>query len=236
MTKRCALLVIAAIIFGLTGAVYAADRITIVVHGKKVSSDEVKIENGTTFVPLRVIAESLDQNVTWDSKTKTVTIEEKEKQQFVERLVIQKNWDIFVEEKPGDSDGANQALIHNLQTIYAKAYRGFFETSTGEPEMKTEEDFSFIKESLATKEGSTDTNFNYVRLIQKPYIPQTGENAPPRKDLIFFIDVTNPKDLYLAVQHPEKLKEWKVYLIEDYGNWLQKELDTYLWSTHGFVY
>lgn len=234
--KKCALVVAAAIIFSVTGAVYAADGITILIHGKKVSSDEVKIENGTTLVPLRVIAENLDQDVTWDSKSKTVTIEQKEKQQFVERLVIQKDKYIYLQEKPEDSGKGNQPLIDNLQSLYAEAYRGFFESSTSEPEVKTEKELSFIKESLTTKEGSTETSFNYVRLVQKPYIRQTGQNAPSHKDLLFYIDEKNSKDLYLAVQNPEKLSEWTIYQLKDYGSWFKKEIEIYLWSTWGFKY
>jgi len=233
--KKWIAIATAMFIFTVVNVAYAADEITILVHGKKISSGAAKIENGTTLVPLRVIAENLDQNVQWDPKTKIVTIEQKEKQSDIERLVIQKKKDIFVMDGPEDleENKASEALINNLQTLYNEAYRGFLSVDMAEPEIRTEDAMSFIKDSLTTKEGSVETSYNFVRLVQKPYIRQTGENAPSRKDIIFYIDSKNSKDLYMAVQNPEKLKEWGIYRLDDYGSWFLKEIDVYLWPSRG---
>lgn len=211
------------------------DEITILIHGNKVNADAAKLENGTMLVPLRVVAENLNQDVQWNPNTRTVTIEPKEKPSEVERLVIQKNNDIFITEHPEslEANQANQALIFNLKTLYHEGYRGLLHSDAAEPVITTEDKMSVIQNSRSTQEGSVETSFHYVRLVQKPYMPQTSENAPARKDLLFYIDPQKPNDLYMAVQNPEKPKEWAVYCLEDYGKWFLKEIDAYLWPTRG---
>lgn len=124
------------IAFSCRPSAYAASGLTILIHGKKETSDiSARIENGTILVPLRVIAENLDQNVQWDPKTNTVTIEEKVKQSGIERMIVQRDKDIFITYNPESSDNdftADQArlflqffskvvLERNLQEI-SKSY------------------------------------------------------------------------------------------------------------------
>lgn len=228
----------AATLFATAGAAYATGGIAILVDGTKVDAGSVKIENGTTLVPLRVIAEALNRDVQWDPNTQTVTIRPKENPSAIERLVIQRDRDIFVTDHPESPDGdpADQALISNLQTLYNEAYRGFLSADGEEPETMTEKELSFLPNSLATAEGSVATGYTFVRLVQPSYVPQTGENAPPSKDLLFYPDLRNPEDLDLGVQNPAKPEEWKVYRLPDYGGWFEKELALYLRDTRGLVY
>jgi hypothetical protein len=214
-------------LFLAANVAYATDGITILIHGKQIDSKEpVKLENGTTFVPLRVIAENLNQDVQWDSKTKTITVEQKEKPSSIERMVVQRDKDIFVSDNPENSEHykeANQAFIYNLQTLYNETYRGLLSTDLdADTEIKTDKDLSFIQNSLASVEGSVESSFSYVRLVQTSYV------RPSRKDILFYIDSKNPNDLYMAVQNPEKITEWKTYLVKDYGSWLEREIDIYL--------
>ncbi len=52
------------------------NNITLMVNGKKVEADNI-LYNGTTYVPLRPIAEMLDKNLSWDANTKTAGITNK---------------------------------------------------------------------------------------------------------------------------------------------------------------
>lgn len=217
---------------------YAASELTILIHGKKVTSDiPAKIENGTILVPLRVIAENLNQKVRWDPKTNTVTIEEKKKQSEIKRMVVQRDKDIFIADSLEGSDNhsaANQALIYNLYTLYNEVYRGFLSTDLGtDMKLKTESDLPFIKNSEATKEGAAKESYTFIRMVRSPYITQPGQNAPSSKDLVFYLDPKNQNDLYIAVQNPEQVKEWTTYTVKGYGLWLQKEIHIYLRGSRG---
>ncbi|MGG3283584.1 N-acetylmuramoyl-L-alanine amidase [Paenibacillus solani] len=48
------------------------DKINVIVNGKQILGG--RLENGVTYVPLRAISEALDAKVTWDNKTRTVTV------------------------------------------------------------------------------------------------------------------------------------------------------------------
>ncbi|MFC7685772.1 copper amine oxidase N-terminal domain-containing protein [Ureibacillus sp. GCM10028918] len=52
----------------------AATNITLIVNGKQVTTASPKVENGTTYVPLRAVSETLGATVNWNQKTKTVSI------------------------------------------------------------------------------------------------------------------------------------------------------------------
>ncbi|MBE9914230.1 copper amine oxidase N-terminal domain-containing protein [Paenibacillus donghaensis] len=238
MNKKWVVIGITVFMLAAVNVAYAAEGVSIWIHGKKVSSNEpVKIENGTTLVPLRVIAESLNQNVQWDPITKTVSIDEKKKSLKTERMVVQREKDIFVAENPENAEigqDANRAFIYNLTTLYNKAYRGLLSSNLdADTEVKTADQLSFIKESEATREGSALSSSTYVRLVRPSYVPETGENAPASKDILFYIDSKKPEDLHIAVQNPKKLQEWRVYKVSDYGKWLQKEIDIYVYGSRG---
>jgi len=77
------------------GAVYAADGgiqktiqvvmngINLVVDGQTIFAENI-LYNGTTYVPVKAVAESLGKEVKWDAKTNTVEIADKEKD-FIEK-------------------------------------------------------------------------------------------------------------------------------------------------------
>ncbi|WP_276358433.1 hypothetical protein [Cohnella caldifontis] len=114
--------------------------------------------------------------------------------------------------------------LRNFPIVREAGRRALLDTKTvtieqKEKQSQVESELAFMKASQTTKEGSVETSFTYIRLVQKPYIPQTGQSAPAS----------------MAVQNPEKLMEWKVYQLNDYVSWFQKEIDLYLWETRGFV-
>lgn len=67
--------------FGLIGlcsaifalGVFAASDIKLFINGKAIDTD-VQVINGSTYVPLRVVSESLGANVIWDGVARTVNI------------------------------------------------------------------------------------------------------------------------------------------------------------------
>ena len=79
---------IAGIVFAtmLSGAAYASgfsqtinvvfNSVNLEVNGSKVNSDNI-LYNGTTYVPLRAVAEMLGKEVGWNGNTNTASINEK---------------------------------------------------------------------------------------------------------------------------------------------------------------
>ncbi|KOP65594.1 hypothetical protein AMS62_10310 [Bacillus sp. FJAT-18019] len=238
MKKKWITVGAALLVLGVVQIAHAAEGINLVIHGKTVNTTEqVKIINGITFVPLRVIAENLNQQVIWDSETKTLTIEEKKKERPIERIVLQRGNDIFVTSDPGNinvKNEANQAFLFHLTTLYNEVYRGLLSTDLeADTTIKMADQIPVLKNSETTKEKSSETSSFFVRLVQPAYIPQPGENAPAAKDLLFYIDDMSPSDLQIGVQDPKNIREWKTYKVKGYGDWFKKECDIYLRASKG---
>lgn len=63
------------VLFNVVPRAYADGPIGIMIDGKRVTSDpEPFIKNDRTFVPIRIIAEELDAEVSWDNEKRTVHI------------------------------------------------------------------------------------------------------------------------------------------------------------------
>jgi len=63
------------VLFNVVPRAYADGPIGIMIDGKRVTSDpESFIKNDRTFVPIRIIAEELDAEVSWDNEKRTVHI------------------------------------------------------------------------------------------------------------------------------------------------------------------
>lgn len=78
--KRLYLLIAAVLVFALSAGAYAyaSDPVKLVVNGQEIKPDvPPQIINGRTVVPVRWIAEALGAEVTWDDKTRTVSINRK---------------------------------------------------------------------------------------------------------------------------------------------------------------
>jgi hypothetical protein len=73
MKKRLLVLLLIVFIAGTTTGVLAASDIQLIVNGKATNAD-VKIINGTSYVPLRVVSELLGASVHYDSNAKTITV------------------------------------------------------------------------------------------------------------------------------------------------------------------
>lgn len=55
------------------GAAYASSDIRLLINGKQINSD-IQIIDGSSYVPLRVVSESLGANVKWDGDSRTISI------------------------------------------------------------------------------------------------------------------------------------------------------------------
>lgn len=76
--KLAAITLAMALILG-TGTALALDPIKIIVDGKEVAGDTpAQIVNGRTMVPIRLVAESMDAEVSWDSVNRQVIINKAE--------------------------------------------------------------------------------------------------------------------------------------------------------------
>ncbi|WP_029100418.1 hypothetical protein [Brevibacillus thermoruber] len=136
----------------------------------------------------------------------------------VEKLVVQRGHDRFVFEKPWRCMG----ILVNAEDFYRFAYRRVGE----ELGVTNERELPFLQEKL--EEGTSQYDYTYIRIVQKPFIPESGVNEFPRKDIVIYLDPQNPTDAFVGVQDPHNLDEWKIYQVKDYGDWVKKVIDLYL--------
>ncbi|MEJ8547348.1 hypothetical protein [Brevibacillus borstelensis] len=139
-------------------------------------------------------------------------------QSDIEKVIVQRGHDIInlAEVSP------ERGLIANAEDFYRFAYRREGENLG----IKNEKELKFLQESQ--EEGSSQNDYTYIRLVQTPYIPEIGENAHPRKDIVIYLDARYPDDAFVGEQNPKKLEEWTIYQVKGYGNWLKKDIDLYL--------
>lgn len=83
MNKRYLILIITIIVLLVSTVALASSNIKLIVNGKE-SNAEVKVMNGTSYVPLREAANMLGADVNWDSATKTVSINQTKEIYYVE--------------------------------------------------------------------------------------------------------------------------------------------------------
>ncbi|WP_232696696.1 membrane lipoprotein lipid attachment site-containing protein [Brevibacillus daliensis] len=148
----------------------------------------------------------------------TTSEEEQANKSNVEKLIVQRGHDIFAFTKPSQ----NMGILVNAIDLFRLTYRKSDENIV----VKNERELEFLQESQ--EEGTSQNDYTYIRIIQTPYIPEVGENAFPRKDIVLYIDRQYPNDVFVGVQNPIKLDEWEVYKVKDYSNWLKKDIDLYI--------
>lgn len=73
MNKRYLILIITIIVLLASTVALASSHVKLIVNGKE-SNAEVKVMNGTSYVPLREVANMLGADVNWDGPTSTITI------------------------------------------------------------------------------------------------------------------------------------------------------------------
>ncbi len=112
---------------------------------------------------------------------------------------------------------------------------------TGEGQMVSEKDNIFILESASCLgdylasgkrewDEGTDSGNVWIRVINEPYLPEEGINEPGHKDIVIYKD---GEDAYFALQDPDDEEMWTVWLMPEYGNWIEKEIMMFLRVTTG---
>lgn len=76
------------------------------------------------------------------------------------------------------------------------------------------------------EEGTTvvylEDELVFVRYYMESYIASDGVNSIDHKDVVL---IREGDDMIMAIQSPEDEENWSFLLVEDYGDWLLKEIE-----------
>lgn len=127
-----------------------------------------------------------------------------------------------------ESDGAPAGIDENLDTIVWMALRSEAPVAENLPA----EDNPYIAESEQVIEGSVDVSDTmWIRIVQESSEPEAGSiGQTSHKDYIFY---KQDKDIYVGVQSAEDNAVWTILKMDDYGDWLEKEIEIYIRMTTG---
>lgn len=99
------------------------NKVNITVNGDKVEGDNI-LYDGTTYVPLRAIAEMLEKEVGWDGDTNTASIDDKasqkedtQKKETVEKPKEETKKEVIKEKKVTNADELENYLQTNFGTL-----------------------------------------------------------------------------------------------------------------------
>ncbi|MDX2330422.1 hypothetical protein GOL43_33690, partial [Sinorhizobium medicae] len=82
MRKKITLsiVVLSVLMMSITFGVYAAVKHSLIINGKTINAD-IKVINGTTYVPLRVITENVESiDLKYDPSNKTITVNDRKEE------------------------------------------------------------------------------------------------------------------------------------------------------------
>lgn len=149
---------------GLTKTIEVAfNSVNITVNGKKVNADNI-LYDGTTYIPLRAVAEALGKDVGWDQSTNTVSINDKVESDTVKvtRVV---DGDTIIVDLNGVEERVRLIGIDTPESVHPDASRNL-------PEGKVA--FEFTKSRLEGKEVKLEFDVQerdqYGRLLAYVYI------------------------------------------------------------------
>ncbi len=155
---------------GLTKTIEVAfNSVNITVNGKKVNADNI-LYDGTTYVPLRAVAEALGKDVGWDQSTNTVSINDKVESDTVKvtRVV---DGDTIIVDLNGVEERVRLIGIDTPESVHPDASRNL-------PEGKVASEFT--KSRLEGKEVKLEFDVQerdqYGRLLAYVYIDGTMFN------------------------------------------------------------
>ncbi len=127
-----------------------------------------------------------------------------------------------------DSDWAPAGFYDSLDTLVWMAYRG---GDIIAEEMPADED-AYIAESSQVLEGSDEVEHDvWVRVVQEAVEPESGTiGQSAHKDYMFY---RKGEDAYVGIQSTENDGLWTIIKMDDYGDWLEKEIRIYIRMTTG---
>lgn len=209
MRKQMMMLAIMMVLVFNSIVVYAAE-ISIKINGSTITSNVSPfIKNGTTFVPIRFVSESLGAKVDWNSKTKTVTITKENIDKIViDKPNIVKNTTFvplrFVAEKLGCAVEWNSAT----KTVIIRE-KGYIEKepiiNTIESlglEVKNAADYGDLFIDIRTKKNQL-LDYGYQKIV---FIDQSQLPFQVGRRIIYSIEpFNNNKSIRIIQNHPEEL-------------------------------
>jgi len=127
-----------------------------------------------------------------------------------------------------DSDWAPAGFYDSLNTLVWMAYRG---GDIIAEDLSSDED-AYITESIQVLEGSDEAEHDvWVRIVQEAVEPESGSiGQSAHKDYIFY---RQGEDAYVGIQSAENNELWTMIKMDDYGDWLEKEIRIYIRMTTG---
>lgn len=127
-----------------------------------------------------------------------------------------------------DSVSAPGGVDESLDTLVWLAFREGIVISE---EQSAEEDV-YITESNQVLEGSEEVVDNvWIRIVQEEFVPdESAIGHIAHKDYIIY---TQEQDAYVGVQSVENNELWTILKMDDYGDWLEKEIKIYIRMTTG---
>ena len=127
-----------------------------------------------------------------------------------------------------DSDRAPAGFYDSLNTLVWMAYRG---GDIIAEDLLADED-AYIAESIQVLEGSDEVEHDvWVRIVQEAVESESGSiGQSAHKDYIFY---RQGEDAYIGIQSAENNELWTVIKMDDYGDWLEKEIRIYIRMTTG---
>jgi hypothetical protein len=127
-----------------------------------------------------------------------------------------------------DSDWAPKGFYEHLNILVWMAYR---EGDIIAEDLLADED-AYIAESIQILEGSDEVEHDvWVRIVQEAVEPENGSiGQSAHKDYIFY---RQGEDAYIGIQSAENNELWTIIKMDDYGDWLEKEISIYIRMTTG---
>jgi hypothetical protein len=127
-----------------------------------------------------------------------------------------------------DSDWAPAGFYDSLNTLVWMAYRG---GDIIAEDLLADED-AYIAESIQILEGSDEVEHDaWVRIVQDAVEPENGSiGQSAHKDYIFY---RQGEDAYIGIQSAENNELWTIIKMDEYGDWLEKEIRIYIRMTTG---
>ena len=193
--KICAAALLASVAIGAT--VYAANltkKIDVLYDDIKILSNNIEfmpvdeqgsqvepfIYEGTTYLPVRAVSEALGKNVSWDSETKTVMVNDNEDIEY-SKISIRNFFKLFSEKRYDEMKNFTSGSVAGYE--FSEGVFGMKEASldgiiyAGNKELENENKFAFI------------CHFNMTPAEKSVY----GSNE---REIGFFVEVLKDRDEY----------------------------------------
>mgnify|MGYP001064792488 CR=1 FL=1 len=206
------------------------NSVNLTVNGKKVNADNI-LYKGTTYVPLRDIAEMLDKEVGWDQKTYTASINDKKVEEIKkEEPTVKSTDDLINKVKIGDTitnDGLS-VTIEKIEyngdnfrpddpdstTIYSKGFGVYYKIENKSERVYQKPGIRFKLEPSKFEHEVNSIGYSHHPVKASSYI-YPGETLTGFYQYVFERDI-NISEIKVLMQGPD------YYPQQAFGTWLVK--------------